>query len=115
MPVRVLAGHPLIRETAGQVCYARGPLVYCAEEADNGPDLHLLRARPEAQAAVERLEIGGVSLPALRVAAGRLPRDEGPLYRPWKEAEPEDVRLTLIPYFAWANRGRGEMRVWLRL
>ncbi len=115
MPVRVLAGHPLIRETAGQVCYARGPLVYCAEEADNGPDLHLLRACPKAEAAVERLEIDGVSLPALRVAAGRLPRDEGPLYRPWKEAEPEDVRLTLIPYFAWANRGRGEMRVWLRL
>ena len=113
MPVRVLTGHPMIRETAGQVCYARGPLVYCAEEADNGPRLHLLRAMPKAEAKLEFRDIGGIRLPVLRTEAKRISSDQGPLYRTWREPETENVCLTLIPYFAWANRGLGEMRVWL--
>ena len=32
-------------------------------------------------------------------------------YRPPKE---EEVTLTLIPYYAWSNRGEGEMSVWIR-
>ena len=113
MPVRVLAGNPLIRETAGQVCYARGPLVYCAEEADNGKPLHLLRAIPQADGKVEIRAIGPELLPALRVAAKRIVVKDAPLYDDWKAPETEDVTLTLIPYFAWANRGEGEMRVWI--
>ena len=113
MPVRVMAGHPLIRETAGQVCYARGPLVYCAEEADNGKLLHLIRALPQADVQVTEKQIGAVSLPALRVAARRILVKDAPLYADWHAPETEDVTLTLIPYFAWANRGEGEMRVWM--
>jgi hypothetical protein len=26
----------------------------------------------------------------------------------------EAGKLTLIPYYAWANRGKGEMAVWLK-
>ena len=113
MPVRRLMGHPLIRETAGQLCYVRGPLVYCAEEADNGKLLHLIRALPQAEVRVETQAIGAISLPVLRVAAKRVPVPDAPLYDDWKEPEMTDVDLTLIPYFAWANRGEGEMRVWL--
>ena len=113
MPVRALAAHPLVRETAGQVAYARGPLVYCAEEKDNGSQLHLLRALPGREAAVSRREVGPLSVPVLSVPALRLPADNGPLYRPWREESGEPVTLTLVPYFVWGNRGKGEMRVWL--
>ncbi|MGN0396485.1 MAG: hypothetical protein ACI4EL_00455 [Candidatus Fimimorpha sp.] len=36
------------------------------------------------------------------------------LYERYQTAEYEDTKLTLIPYFAWANRGENEMVVWLR-
>ena len=38
-----------------------------------------------------------------------------PLYADYAPAEVRPVELRLIPYFAWANRGEGEMRVWLRV
>ena len=113
MPARVLVGHPLIWEAAGQICYARGPLVYCAEEADNGKLLHLIRAIPQADVQVTEKQIGPALLPALRVPAKRILAEDAPLYADWKEPQTEDVTLTLIPYFAWANRGEGEMRVWM--
>lgn len=37
-----------------------------------------------------------------------------PLYREYAPADREPVTATLIPYFAWANRGENEMTVWLR-
>ena len=113
MPVRVLTGHPMVKETAHQVCYSRGPLVYCAEEKDNGAYLHLLQALPEAEAQVAWETIGGLRLPVLKVPARRRQIGTGGLYRPWSVPDTEDTSLTLVPYFAWGNRGAGEMRVWL--
>ncbi|MBR4333100.1 MAG: hypothetical protein IKP72_10525, partial [Clostridia bacterium] len=40
-------------------------------------------------------------------------RQDAPLYAPWAPPKTENTRITLIPYFAWNNRGMGEMRVWL--
>ena len=113
MPVRVLTGHPMVKETAHQVCYSRGPLVYCAEEKDNGAYLHLLQALPEAEAQVAWETIGSLRLPVLIVPARRRQIGTGGLYRPWSVPDTEDTSLTLVPYFAWGNRGAGEMRVWL--
>ena len=47
------------------------------------------------------------------VFIGVEPGENAPLYAPWTPAEAEETELTLIPYFAWNNRGKGEMRVWL--
>ncbi len=118
MPLRAVAASPLVRETLNQICFTRGPLVYCAEEADNGKRLHLLRVRPEDAEKAEAFtaEIGGLPLPAVRLPARRVTvPDEAPLYAPWKGSETEQTTLTLVPYFAWNNRGMGEMRVWLPL
>ena len=48
MPVRMLAANPLVREDAGKVAFVRGPITFCAEEKDNGANLHLLHADTEA-------------------------------------------------------------------
>ena len=115
MPVRVLSASPNVREAAGRICLARGPFTYCAEEADNGKGLHLLRLSPEkaAQARVETAEIGGLKLPALRAEGERLTGDGRPLYAEWKEEAGEETDIRFVPYFAWNNRGEGEMRVWI--
>ena len=51
-----------------------------------------------------------LEVPGLREVPG-----DGPLYADYAPAEVRPVELRLIPYFAWANRGEGEMRVWLRV
>jgi DUF1680 family protein len=50
----------------------------------------------------------------LRAPGLRIPLTDGPLYRDTPAASPVPAELTFIPYFAWANRGEGEMCVWVR-
>lgn len=113
MPIQRLQGDPRVREIRHQLCYARGPMVYCVEEADNGLALHLLRALPQEEPVLSWREIGGVKLPALQVKGRRLGNAASALYSPWQPPQEEETTLTLIPYFAWCNRQPGEMRVWL--
>lgn len=115
MPVRMLAANPRVREDIGKVAFTRGPITYCAEEADNGPDLHLLRVSDRHGVNVETRDTFGhptamLLVPGLREA---LPGD-GSLYRPAAAPETTPCTITLIPYYAWANRGLGEMSVWIR-
>ena len=111
-PRRVYA-NPDVSADIGKVAIQRGPIIYCAEEADNGPGLHRLRV-PQNAALVEEsrhdlapdavgivLEGGGTS----GEWAGLYQMDQRPLALPH--------RIRLIPYYLWANRSVGEMRVWL--
>ncbi|OAX61359.1 glycoside hydrolase family 127 protein [Xanthomonas translucens] len=120
MPPMRVSGHPRVRHLAGKVALQRGPLVYCLEQADNGTQLHQLRL--PADAAI-RTEPGSGTLAGqvlLQAAGERLhgqddaQADAIPLYR--YDAPPASRQaqtLTFVPYFAWANRGEGEMRVWV--
>ena len=121
MPVHMLSADPRVTETAGQVCFRRGPVTYCAEGADNGKGLGLWRidapavARQLEELPVHDLSIGNLTVKAIDVPALRLNPEEGkPLYGDWHAAEGKPGTLTLIPYFAWDNRGENEMRVWLQ-
>ncbi len=116
MPVRVMTADPRVRECAGKAAVTRGPFVYCAEQADNGPDLHLYRLDTGRlnEIAVEASDILGRPMRVLRVPAKRLGTGSGPLYTAYASPRESSALLRLIPYFAWANRGEGEMRVWLR-
>ena len=119
MDARLIEPHPAIEATRGCLAIERGPLVYCVEQADQGAapvaELELDPSRPmESRWAPELLEgVVVVRAPGFRV-------DEsawgGRLYRPFRPgAAPARQRaeLTAIPYFAWANRGPGAMRVWI--
>lgn len=118
MPVRLVRANPRVREDAGKLAVCRGPIVYCLEEADNGPDLHLARlggAKPE-DFEMEWLpdKLGGIV--ELR-CDGLRETDEGwngALYASDLPVKAEKSRLTFIPYYSWANREKGEMRVWVR-
>ena len=121
MPVRLLAADTRVREDIGRVALSRGPITYCLEQADNGADLHRLFLSPEALGdACQRVEpvdgdIQGRVVTLLKAPGKRLlatARDA--LYADWQAPAFEDATLTFIPYFAWANRGEGEMEVWVR-
>lgn len=116
MPVQRMTGHPKVRETIGKVALQRGPLVYCMEEADNGPNLHqvLLQRQADYQIQFEPEALGGmqtISAPANRLESSEW-GDE--LYMASAETQLKEVVVKFIPYYAWANRGRGEMSVWVK-
>ena len=114
MEVRFLRSHPRVRETFGQVALQRGPLVYCAEQVDNGSDLHLLALDTTSKAKVESAPGLGPGALRLRVEATRA---ESPAEAASLDTQPPSQRRTeaiLVPYHLWGNRGEGEMRVWIR-
>ena len=114
MPVRILRANPAVSEDAGLVTLQRGPFIYCLEEADNQGDLHRLRLDTNSPiTATWRGDLlGGVMV---LESKGFREKEEGweTLYEE-KPVEEEPAALRWIPYYAWANRGLGEMRVWVR-
>ncbi len=88
----------------------RGPVVYCAESADNGDYIRDIRL--DTAAAFETESDLTFGIPSLKIRAYRreAPKDSA-LYidglSPLKE-----ITARLIPYYAFANRGASEMQVW---
>ena len=107
---------PRVEADAGKVAVQYGPFVMCAEEKDNGAELRCLRVNPEkAEIRCGRTEIEGVNLPCVHMKGSRVSASEDALYYAWREDTEKDADIRLVPYFAWNNRGTGEMRVWLQL
>jgi len=133
-PRRVVA-RPSVKDDEGFVAVERGPLVYCAEGTDNGGKaLNIVLSDKTALVPQERagllngiVVLTGEALAADPSAVTRVRDVEGkdaaaddeeeapPSSRrslaPGAELKPH--RLVLIPYYAWAHRGEGEMTVWL--
>ncbi len=115
-PVRIEA-HPLVEETINQVAVQRGPLVYCLESADL-PDRMgimdvLMPDNAELAPVFDRRLLGGVVAIEAGLVAVSTPAWTGQLYREIAPARTAIMRIRLVPYFAWANRGASQMTVWL--
>ena len=98
MPPRRIYSDERVKENAGRVAFARGPIVYCAEEMDqHGCDIPTEYFHADfsvaAQASMTAVpcpeELNGIV--ALTVGEARL-----------------------VPYYAWCNRGRNAMVVWIK-
>jgi hypothetical protein len=124
MPVRYLEAHPYALENTGRVAVQRGPLVYCLEQADNAgvdPRDIVLPADPAALTAAWREDLfGGIMTLTGPARIAPLPAAwAGHLYRSATqglaaEANGRAADVTMIPYYAWANRDSGRMQLWLR-
>ncbi len=108
MPIRRIAANPKVEADRDKLAIQRGPLVYCAEWPDNKDNrvlnLVLASAAPlkgnfDANLLKGLYEIEGAGKSAARVNA--------------KEITMADAEVKLIPYYAWAHRGAGEMMVWI--
>jgi DUF1680 family protein len=117
MPVRAIEANPYVEETRNHVTFARGPIVYCLESIDLPSDVRLTDVHLPIQAELEPAA-GEDALNGFTVLRGRgFAIDQGDwsakLYRDASPREPRPIDLTLVPYFAWDNRGESEMSVWL--
>jgi len=112
MEVQELEANPYVSQDAGRTALRRGPLVYCVEGVDNGECLEdlLIPANVTYNSIWDGDLLGGVN--KICFTAKRRKMFDG-LYRKWAP-EYEDAAVTAIPYYAWGNRGEGELAVWLR-
>ena len=93
-----------VSSLTGKTAVAYGPLVYCAEEADN-QDLHTLYIKRDGKM---RYEGGRLIVDGYRA----IERNDG-LYGV-KAPDYEEARLCLVPYYSWGNRSKGAMTVFLK-
>lgn len=108
MPIRIISANRRIHSDAGRIAVMRGPVVYCAEGVDNGADIKSIALPAES---VFELAESEFLLPILKTEAYR-PFESDSLYYEAVD-DYEKIPLTLIPYYAFANRGESEMQVWL--
>lgn len=116
MPATLIESNPLVEETNNQVAVKRGPVVYCLESADlpAGVAVSDIIIPSNGRFKPVNKQISGGRVNALEGQVLQLNNNNwnNKLYRTLNTAT-KPVTVQLIPYYAWANRGRTDMRVWL--
>jgi hypothetical protein len=108
MPVRRVVANEQVEADRGRVALQRGPIVYAAEWPDNPNGRVRNLVLPDAAALSSEFKtdlLNGVQVVKAR-AVGLALDAQGKVVR-------TDQEFTAIPYATWANRGRGQMIVWL--
>lgn len=118
MRTRLIESNPLVEETRNHTAVKRGPLVYCLESIDieGGKSIDDILIPADAKFSTKDITIDGSRITALETTARLAENGDwaGKLYREVGSAD-KQVKVTLIPYYAWGNRGNAEMSVWLPL
>ena len=118
MRVKLMESNPLVEETRNQVVVKRGPLVYCLEGMDvaDGCRIDDVLIPSTIQFTPTEITIDGSKMIALDGEARLMDEAswDNVLYREVGKAD-RTVKIRLIPYFAWGNRGKSEMTVWMPL
>ena len=122
LPMRpeALTANPQMAEARGSVALKRGPLVYCLESVDN-PGVPVrevdLQVGPGSATLREIPDTGPVEGAVAILGEGSVPTE------PWNDLyrsvdaprrRRKRVELKAIPFFAWGNRGKSEMTLWIR-
>jgi DUF1680 family protein len=103
MPVKKVVAHKALVDDHGKTALQRGPIMYCAEWPDNKAAVSSIVI--PASATFKPVTDAGL-LNGVTVLKGEV------LSKGIHGAAAKKVELTAIPYYAWANRGKGEMTVW---
>jgi len=108
MEVKRVVANEILTEDRGKIALQMGPVIYCAEWADNGARTSNIILPAEAQFTTAFMPelLNGVAVlktNVLKVEADSITGNVQTVKRPF----------TAIPYYAWANRGKGEMQVWI--
>jgi DUF1680 family protein len=117
MDVVLVRAHPLIEEARNQVAVMRGPIVYCLESPDlpDGVDVDDVAIVASSRWTPRRGKdlLNGATVLDGEARVMQSPDWTDRLYQRWEPANEKSMRVTLIPYYAWANRGVSQMTVWL--
>ena len=120
MRPRLVEANPLVEEAKNQVAVMRGPIVYCLEGQDIQGDCRISDVALPADIQLKEvpMTIEGHSFTALEgdaVVTNDKTWDNQTLYRELSKPSSRKVRIRLIPYYAWDNRGIQDMSLWLNL
>ena len=120
MKARLVEANPLVEEAKNQVAVMRGPIVYCLEGQDiaNGVRINDIAISVDAHFTEVPVTIAGTKMLALETDAlltGQDAWDNNTLYRELRPVSKQEVKIRLIPYYAWDNRGIDDMSLWLPL
>jgi DUF1680 family protein len=130
MTATLMEANPQVEETRGQVAVRRGPIVYCLESPDLPSNTGILRIALPVGSKFQTIpmHIGHNTFMGLTTIGKLLPdpiRSDSAaaiqhqssatlsLYREVPQRPAKDIPITLIPYYAWANRGQSDMTVWM--
>ncbi|HEV3142708.1 MAG TPA: beta-L-arabinofuranosidase domain-containing protein, partial [Gemmataceae bacterium] len=107
MPIERVHADPHVKVDSGRVALQRGPVVYCLEGIDNNGRVRNLVLPPESKltASWEKNILGGVMV--IRGEAISVSRDQV------EKLVTKPAPFIAIPYSTWANRGPGQMVVWI--
>jgi DUF1680 family protein len=108
MPVQRLYARDEVKQNKGRTALQRGPLVYCVEGIDNDsaawniilPEVVTFKPVPHKIVNEQVIALKGQAPVLVTSSDGR-------------SAKTELRTVTAIPYYAWANRGKSDMQVWL--
>ena len=120
MRPRLIEANPLVEEAKNQVAVKRGPVVYCLEGQDieGGYRISDLAIPSDIQWNEIPMTIEGHQFVALEGDALLLNQEKWnnqTLYRELSRYPSKKVKVRLIPYYAWDNRGNQDMSLWLNL
>lgn len=116
MHPQLIEANPLVEEDKNQVAVKRGPIVYCLESADisNGKSIDDIAIPENIKLTEKRISIDNHYMDALEgeaiLRSGHSWKNV--LYRKI-ESDTDKIKIRLIPYYAWGNRGNTEMTVWM--
>lgn len=117
MPVELMEANPLVEEVKNQVAVKRGPLVYCLE-SDQLPSkvsVNDVALNLKSNFATNNFILNNRNLVSIDAEAVINSNNSWnkTLYKPLSSKNENTVQVKLIPYFAWGNKGKGEMTVWM--
>lgn len=119
MSVTLIESNPMVEETRNQVTVKRGPVVYCLESTDLPPTVKSVFdvvVPASTQWKLQPLQIDKGKVMALTGELKQVNQSawNNSLYREL-DNKSTAVQVRLIPYYAWANRGKTDMTVWMPL
>ena len=120
MKPRLIEANPLVEEAKNQIAVMRGPIVYCLEGQDieGSHRINDIALPADIQFEEKKTTIAGQQMTvlegnALLVNDAAWGKDQ--LYRTLRPVRKQKVRIRLIPYYAWDNRGIDDMSLWLQV
>ncbi|MHC9537535.1 glycoside hydrolase family 127 protein [Dellaglioa sp. BT-FLS60] len=110
--IKIMKSNSNVRYNINKVGVQRGPLVYCSEQEDNDTDLWKINLKVDGQRKVkfEQNLLGGIAV--IQIDALKIVDRTNDLYYESDKNEFLNDKVTMIPYYAWANRKDGQMSVW---
>ena len=120
MRPRLIEANPLVEEAKNQVAVQRGPIVHCLEGQDIEGNYRIndIAIPSDIQFTEHKMTISGHEMTILEGEAlltNQDPWNNHTLYREIRPATERKVKVRLIPYYAWDNRGIQDMSLWLPL